>query len=198
VFIFAGNQPNIHPGSIPSTGRRSSNSGGVTNQHSAAILNTQQYTQNGVIPGLSSPLGSNFAIGGLANVTGIVPNQILMAGTPTSTQNVAQQQLIGGAISPSLITIQTAQQSQVSLDHSSTSGSSISQSTQNNPSNNSGELGKGTVVVAPQSQQQQPPILIDAPMLSAMQQMFSTIDPHPQPHQYHQHQNPAAATIYFN
>lgn len=220
--IVIGNQPNIHPGSIPSTGRRSNNSGGSSNQQTATILSSQQYIQNGVIPGLSSPLGSNLGhmIGNLSNVSGIIPNQILMTGTPTSTQNVAQQQLIGGAISPSLITIQTQQQSQVSFDNSSSSSgkSSSSQATQNptNPSNNSGELCKETQLG---SNNTGAATFIDAPMLSAMQQMFSTMDYqthlHHNPTPIHQqqsqpqemqtnhptviyHPNTAAASIYFN
>ncbi|XP_063703470.1 histone-arginine methyltransferase CARMER-like isoform X2 [Culicoides brevitarsis] len=104
--------PSIHPGSIPSTGRRSSNSGGgQTNGQAAAVLNAQQFTaQNGMISEMSAPLGGG---NNITHVLGGIPigNQILLAGgTPTSTQNVAQQQLIGGAISPSLVHVQQQQQ----------------------------------------------------------------------------------------
>ncbi|XP_055636576.1 histone-arginine methyltransferase CARMER [Toxorhynchites rutilus septentrionalis] len=67
-----GNQPNIHPGLISSTGRQQSQQQQVTP--------TQQLAMNPTI-----------------------------ACAATSTQNVAQQQLIGGAISPSLFTTPTQQ-----------------------------------------------------------------------------------------
>lgn len=67
-----GNQPNIHPGLISSTGRQQSQQQQVTP--------SQQLTMNPTI-----------------------------ACAATSTQNVAQQQLIGGAISPSLFTTPTQQ-----------------------------------------------------------------------------------------
>lgn len=206
---FSGNQPNIHPGSIPSTGRTTANS----NPASQQLINAQ-YTQNGVIPGLSSPLSNNLnhMFGGLSN--GLVAGNVIMGGTPTSTQNVAQQQLIGGAISPSLITIQAAavaqsgqsqqvlpvlhaatiqtgpgQHQQVSLitnpDHSSsTSGSSASSS---NSSTNSGELNKAQPAAVS---------FIDAPMLSAMQQMFTMENQHHHNHHNNHHHHVAAtATV---
>ncbi|XP_062560037.1 histone-arginine methyltransferase CARMER isoform X2 [Armigeres subalbatus] len=66
-----GNQPNIHPGLISSTGRQ---------QSQQQTTPAQQLTMNPTI-----------------------------ACAATSTQNVAQQQLIGGAISPSLFTTPTQQ-----------------------------------------------------------------------------------------
>lgn len=174
MFELLSGNPGIHPGSIPSTGRRSSASGNSSNsqhQSGGTIINTQQYTtQNGVIPGLSSPLGNNLThvLSGIPNV---VSNQTLLAGgTPTSTQNVAQQQLIGGAISPSLLNVHHPQQpSQVSLETKNSSGTNNTQTqSSTNPNTSSGKP------------------VIDAPMLSAMQQMFSTMD--------HQHTTP----IYFN
>lgn len=176
--MFLSGNPGIHPGSIPSTGRRSSTSGSSSNQQPTVgtILNTQQYTQNGVIPGLSSPLGNNLTHV-LSGIPNIVSNQILLAGgTPTSTQNVAQNQLIGGAISPSLLNIhhppqqqQQQQPSQVSLETNNSSGTNNTHTqSSTNPNTSSGKP------------------VIDAPMLSAMQQMFSTMD--------HHHTTP----IYFN
>uniref|UniRef100_A0A336LVA9 Histone-arginine methyltransferase CARMER n=1 Tax=Culicoides sonorensis TaxID=179676 RepID=A0A336LVA9_CULSO len=174
--------PGIHPGSIPSTGRKSSNSGGSSsNQQTPVgqILNTQQFTNtNGIIPGLSSPLGNslNHVLNGIPNIA--VSNQILLSGgTPTSTQNVAQQQLIGGAISPSLLNIQQQQQqqqqpSQVSLETNQNSSGHLSSTNHNNSSSGNKPV-------------------IDAPMLSAMQQMFSTMD-----HQQMQHHH--TTPIYFN
>lgn len=250
MFIddYPGNQqPNIHPGSIPSTGRTSSSN------HANQLI-TAQYTQNGVMSGLSSPLSNNLnhMFGGLTN--GLVTGNVIMSGTPTSTQNVAQQQLIGGAISPSLITIQAAAvaqhgqhaqilpvlhpaviaqsggvatvvqqqhqqqqpqtvQQQVSVianTNDTTSGSS----TPSNSSTNSGEVNKAA---GQQSQLQHvqpaaaPVSFIDAPMLSAMQQMFTTMDHHhPIQTQHHQSaagvsaatavvaNNNATTPIYFN
>lgn len=177
--------PNIHPGSIPSTGR--------TNPSTIIQNGSGGATAAAIIPGLASPLGGNnlnHVFGGFTNGNAAVANQIIMGATPTSTQNVAQHQLIGGAPSPSLITIHTAgphppvvaaaaaaaaaaaqATSQVShltsLQHSATSASS---------SNHSGENQIKT-----QNQIVVPPVvastaMIEGPMLSAMQQMFSTID----------------------
>lgn len=186
IESFAGGaQPNIHPGSIPSTGRT------AQLQYNAA---TGTVVQNGgVIPGLSSPLGTSVNIfGGLngAQTAGGL-SQIIMGATPTSTQNLAQQQLIGGAISPSLITVQPgagggATTTQVShLEHSTNAQSSSAS--------------------AANSSTGEPPLkaaaIIDAPMLSAMQQMFME-----QPAAagktvtlvYHPTQTAPAAPIYFN
>lgn len=88
-FLFLlGNQPNIHPGCIPSTGRN------VRTNNSA-----MQPTAAGVASSISGL--SSVSLGGL-NLVGNVAQNILMSGGATSTQNAAAQQLIGGAISPSL------------------------------------------------------------------------------------------------
>lgn len=91
-----GGQPNIHPGCISSTGR---------NGRSAVnVMQQQAHTTGGgggggsVASSISGGL-SSVSLGGL-NLVGNGTNSIMMAAT--STQNAAAQQLIGGAISPSL------------------------------------------------------------------------------------------------
>ena len=83
--FYAGNQPNIHPGCISSTGRNARTSS-IT-PSAAGVASS--------ISGLSS-----VSLGGL-NLVGSVSNSNILMGA-TSTQNAAAQQLIGGAISPSL------------------------------------------------------------------------------------------------
>lgn len=118
-FIVGNPQPDIHPGCISSTGR-----GGAT-----AIVNMNGQSSGNILPanvinntanlpsiglgtsglgsilnnGLASvPLGTgglNLLSGNLTQVGGATTSGLIAA---TSTQSVAQQQLIGGAISPSL------------------------------------------------------------------------------------------------
>lgn len=108
-------------------------------------------------------------LGGIPN---IVSNQILLTGnTPTSTQNAAQQQLIGGAISPSLLNVQGAAvaiaANAIQVQQQQPHPSQVSHLETNNSSSstnhNNSSSGKP---------------VIDAPMLSAMQHMFSTISDH--------------------
>lgn len=92
-----GGQPNIHPGCISSTGRN-----GRSAVNSMQQQQQQAHTTGGGGGSVASSISgglSSVSLGGL-NLVGNGANSIMMAAT--STQNAAAQQLIGGAISPSL------------------------------------------------------------------------------------------------
>ncbi|ETN64413.1 histone-arginine methyltransferase CARM1 [Anopheles darlingi] len=84
-LMAIGNQPNIHPGLISSTGRQQQQQQQQSGNSAAGQQSTptQQQAQQQQQLSMTPPIGGCAA---------------------TSTQNVAQHQLIGGAISPSLFT----------------------------------------------------------------------------------------------
>lgn len=100
--LLVGTQPNIHPGCISSTGRNGRVAAASTNQllqmvgGASVVAGGAAGTTGGVTNSISGGL-SSVSLGGL----NIASNNILMAAA-TSTQNAAAQQLIGGAMSPSM------------------------------------------------------------------------------------------------
>lgn len=84
--IFSADQPNIHPGCISSTGR---------NGRQSAIPTLTTNIQNNIPVLATAPLAGINLTNSNIGVSNILLPQ-------TSTQNQAAQQLIGGAISPSL------------------------------------------------------------------------------------------------
>lgn len=106
--------PNIHPGSITSTGRNhnrsSQNHSPYSQQHKTHLVSTSDLSahhQN--IAGILYSPTMNYSMSAGSMSPGSIPasaplrqNNVLMVAAATSTQNAAAQQLIGGAISPSL------------------------------------------------------------------------------------------------
>lgn len=107
-------QPNIHPGCISSTGRNGRVAIGVNHHQQQHVQPQQQqqllqlvgnHTQQPPVNGGGGGV-TNSISGGLSSVSlgglNIASNNALLMGATTSAQNAVAQQLIGGAMSPSL------------------------------------------------------------------------------------------------